>query len=127
MTGDSFGHQAQFGPPWVAAYRAVTEVSRITEPSDGPRGMLNAAMRTYCRLLAANTGPARALVVESVACPAIRTVRVECLTASSQLMAALAAERRPDRPVPPMAGTAAIGAVCICRPPPSRRARPCPR
>ena len=31
--------------------------------------MLNAAMRTYCRLLAANPGPARALVVESVACP----------------------------------------------------------
>ncbi|MFC9916798.1 hypothetical protein, partial [Streptomyces sp. NPDC127197] len=51
------------------------------------------------------------LVVESVACPAIRKVRVECLTAWSQLMAALVAERRPDRPVPPTAGTAAIGAV----------------
>jgi len=32
------------------------------------------------------------------------------------------AERRPDRPVPPMAGTAAIGRLCICWPPPSRRA-----
>ncbi len=47
---------------FVAAYRAAaevpfTEVSRITEPSDGPRGMLNAAMRTYCRLLVANPGP----------------------------------------------------------------------
>jgi hypothetical protein len=30
--------------------------------------------------------------------------------------------RRPDRPVPPMAGTAAIGRLCICWPPPSRRA-----
>ncbi len=29
----------------------------------------------------------------------------------AQLMEALVAERRPDRPVPPMAGTAAIGAV----------------
>ncbi|MER5548971.1 hypothetical protein [Streptomyces sp. NPDC002589] len=34
-----------------------------------------------------------------------------CLTAWAQLMEALVAERRPDRPVPPMAGTAAIGAV----------------
>jgi hypothetical protein len=49
---------------------------------------------------------ARALVVESVACPAIRKVRAECLTAWAQLMEALVAERRPDRPVPPMAGTA---------------------
>ena len=40
-------------------------------------------MRTCCQLLAANPGPAWALV----------------------------AERRPDRPVLPMAGTAAIGAV----------------
>jgi len=30
---------------------------------------------------------------------------------SSAALAALVAERRPDRPVPPMAGTAAIGAV----------------
>ena len=29
----------------------------------------------------------------------------------AQLMEALVAGRRPDRPVPPMAGTAAIGAV----------------
>ena len=29
----------------------------------------------------------------------------------AQLIEALVAERRPDRPVPPMAGTAAIGAV----------------
>ncbi len=29
----------------------------------------------------------------------------------AQLMKALVAERRPDRPVPPLAGTAAIGAV----------------
>jgi hypothetical protein len=50
-------------------------------------------------------------VVESVACPAIRKVGAECLTAWAQLMEALVAERRPDRPVPPMAGTAAIGAV----------------
>ncbi|MFE9974483.1 hypothetical protein ACFYRD_27910 [Streptomyces hirsutus] len=112
---------------FVAAYRAATEVpftevSRITEPSDGPRGMLNAAMRTYCRLLVANPGPARALVVESVVCPAIRKVRVECLTAWSQLTAALVAERRPDRPVPPRSGR-----LCICRPPPSRRAGLCPR
>lgn len=45
---------------------------------------------------------------------AIRKVRAGCLTAWAQLMvapAALVAERRPDRPVPPMAGTAAIGAV----------------
>ncbi|MGW3661498.1 hypothetical protein ACWD6R_40485 [Streptomyces sp. NPDC005151] len=62
--------------------------------------MQNAAMRTYCRLVA-----------ESVACPAIRKVRAGCLTAWAQLMAALVAERRPDRPAPPMAGTAAIGAV----------------
>lgn len=51
------------------------------------------------------------LVVESVACPAIRKVRAECLMAWAQLIEALVAERRPDRPVPPMAGTAAIGAV----------------
>ena len=38
-------------------------------------------MRTYCQLLAANPGPARALVIESVACPAIRKVRAECLAA----------------------------------------------
>jgi hypothetical protein len=62
--------------------------------------MLNAAMRTYCRLLAANPGPARALVVASVGCPAIRKIRAECLTAWAQLMEALVAERRPDRPVP---------------------------
>lgn len=47
---------------FVAACRAATEalfteVSQITEPSDDPRGMLNVAMRTYCRLLAANPGP----------------------------------------------------------------------
>ncbi|WP_433259162.1 hypothetical protein ACQPYK_23450 [Streptosporangium sp. CA-135522] len=97
-----------------------TEVSRTTEttePSDDPRGMLNAAMRTYCRLPAANPGPAQALVVESVACPAIRKVRAECITAWAQLMEALVAERRPDRPVPPRSGR-----LCICRPPPSRRA-----
>lgn len=63
------------------------------------------------RLLAANPGPARALVVESVACPAIRKVRAGYLKAWAQLMEVLVAERRPDRPVPPMAGTAAIGAV----------------
>ncbi|MER6177490.1 hypothetical protein [Streptosporangium sp. NPDC001681] len=40
-----------------------------------------------------------------------RKVRAECLTAWTQLMEALVAGRRPDRPVPPMAGTAAIGAV----------------
>jgi hypothetical protein len=73
--------------------------------------MRNAAMRTYYQLLAANPGPARALVVESFACPAIRKVRAECLAAWTQLMEALVAECRPDRPVPPMAGTAAIGAV----------------
>lgn len=56
-----------------------------------------------------NPGPARALLVESVACPAIRKVRAECLTAWAQLRKALVAERRPGRPVPPMAGTAAIG------------------
>ena len=50
-------------------------------------------------------------MVESVACPAIRKIRAECLTAWAQLMEALVAERRPDRPVPPMAGTAAVGAV----------------
>jgi hypothetical protein len=71
--------------------------------------MLNAAMRTYCRLLAAN--PARALVVESVACPAIRKVRAECLTAWAQLMEALVAERRPDRAGTADGRTAAIGAV----------------
>ncbi|WP_327706868.1 hypothetical protein OG530_39375 [Streptomyces decoyicus] len=56
-------------------------------------------------------GPARALVVESVACPAIRKVRAECLTAWAQQMDVLVAERRPDRSAPPMAGTAAIEAV----------------
>lgn len=56
-------------------------------------------------------GPALALVVESVACPAIRKVTSECLTAWAQLMEALVAERRPDRPVPPMGGTVAIGAI----------------
>ncbi|WP_328756076.1 hypothetical protein [Streptomyces sp. NBC_00271] len=56
-------------------------------------------------------GPALALVVESVACPAIRKVTGECLTAWAQLMEALVAERRPDRPVPPMGGTVAIGAI----------------
>jgi hypothetical protein len=61
------------------------------------------------RLLAAN--PAGALVVESVACPAIRKVRAECLTAWARLMEALVAERRPGRPVPPISGTAAVGAV----------------
>ncbi|WP_157530899.1 hypothetical protein [Microtetraspora niveoalba] len=55
--------------------------------------------------------PGRALVVESVACPALGKVRAECLTAWAQLIEALIAERRPDRPVPPMVGTAAIGAV----------------
>ncbi|MDH6127002.1 hypothetical protein [Kitasatospora sp. GP82] len=50
-------------------------------------------------------------MVESVACPAIRKGRAECLTAWAQLMEALVAERCPDRPVPPMAGTAAIEAV----------------
>ncbi|WP_176739917.1 hypothetical protein [Streptomyces sp. Ncost-T10-10d] len=50
-------------------------------------------------------------MVESVACPAIRKTGAECLTAWAQLMEALVAERRPDRPVPPMAGTGAIGAV----------------
>ncbi|MFI2183875.1 hypothetical protein [Streptomyces sioyaensis] len=49
--------------------------------------------------------------VMSVACPAIRKVRAECLTAWAQLMEALVAEHRPARPVPPMAGTVAIGAV----------------
>jgi hypothetical protein len=29
----------------------------------------------------------------------------------ARLMEALVAERRPDRPIPPMAGTAAVGAV----------------
>jgi hypothetical protein len=53
-------------------------------------------MLTYCRPLATNPGPARALVVESVACPAIRKVRAEYLTAWA-----------PPRP----SGTAAIGAV----------------
>jgi hypothetical protein len=53
----------------------------------------------------------REFQAESVACPAIRKVRAECLTAWAQLMEALVAERRPGRPVPPMAGTAAIGAV----------------
>jgi hypothetical protein len=43
-------------------------------------------------------------VVESVACPAILRGRVERLEAWTQLMEALVAERRPDRPVPPMAG-----------------------
>ena len=61
-------------------------------------------MRTYCQLLAAKPRPGRALVVESVACPAIRRVRVERLAAWTQLTEALVAERRPDRPVPPMAG-----------------------
>ena len=46
-------------------------------------------------------------MVESDACPAIRSVRAECLTAWAQLVEALVAERRPDRP----AGTAAIGAM----------------
>ncbi|MFF9541577.1 hypothetical protein ACF1BU_36645 [Streptomyces sp. NPDC014724] len=55
--------------------------------------------------------PARALVGESVACPAIRKARAGCLTAWAQPMEALVAERRPDRTVPSMAGTAAIGAV----------------
>ncbi|MFV5993759.1 hypothetical protein ACNPQM_15240 [Streptomyces sp. NPDC056231] len=41
----------------------------------------------------------------------IRKVRAECLTAWAQLMEALVAERRPDRPVPLVAGTAAIGAA----------------
>jgi hypothetical protein len=53
----------------------------------------------------------REFQVEPVACPAIRKVWAECLTAWSQLVEALVAERRPDRPVPSMAGTAAIGAV----------------
>ena len=53
------------------------------------------------RLLAANPGPARALVVESVVCPAIHKVRAECLTAWAQLMEG-AGGRAPPRP----AGTA---------------------
>ncbi|MET7356169.1 hypothetical protein [Streptomyces mirabilis] len=59
----------------------------------------------------ARPGPALALVVESVACPAIRKVTGECLTAWAQLMEALVAEGRPDRPIPPMGGTVAIGAI----------------
>jgi hypothetical protein len=55
--------------------------------------------------------PARVLVVESVACPGIRNVRAVCLTAWAQLMEALVAECHPDRPVPSMTGTGAIGAV----------------
>ncbi|MEV5383578.1 hypothetical protein [Streptomyces sp. NPDC052721] len=62
------------------------------------------------RLPAANLGRP-ALVAESAACPAIRKVRVECLTAWAQLMESPVAERRPDRPVPSVAATAAIGAV----------------
>ena len=38
-------------------------------------------------------------------------MRAECLAAWTQLMEALVAEGRPDRTVPPIAGTAAIGAV----------------
>jgi hypothetical protein len=34
-----------------------------------------------------------------------------CVAGWTQLMEGLVAECRPDRPVPPMAGTAAIGAV----------------
>src|SRR5437773_3457323 len=56
-------------------------------------------------------GPAQTLVVEWVGCPAIGKVRAEFLTAWAQLMEALVAERRPDRPVAPIAGTAAVGAV----------------
>ncbi len=45
--------------------------------------------------------------------PAQRSARygAEFLTAWAQLTEALVAERRPDRPVLPMAGTAAMGAV----------------
>ncbi|MFB7007423.1 MULTISPECIES: hypothetical protein [unclassified Streptomyces] len=50
-------------------------------------------------------------MAESLACPAIRKVRAGCLTAWAQLMEVLVAERRPDPPVPSMAGPAAIGAV----------------
>lgn len=56
-------------------------------------------------------GPALALVVESVACPAIRKVTGRVPHGMAQLMEALVAERRPDRPVPPMGGTVAIGAI----------------
>ncbi|WP_285489503.1 hypothetical protein [Amycolatopsis taiwanensis] len=41
---------------------------------------------------------------------AVRVVVVASVTAI-QLMEALVAKRRPDRPVPPMAGTAVVGAV----------------
>ena len=102
---------------FVAAYEAATdvlsaEVARATAADRGGlRETLGSAMRTYCALLAANPGPARALIVESAACPAIRTARSRGLASWAQLLETLALERRPDEPVPAMAGTAAIGAV----------------
>ncbi|MFI0779488.1 hypothetical protein [Streptomyces sp. NPDC021212] len=62
----------------VSHLRHGDQTRNLAEAIDGPRGMLNAARRTYCRLLAASPGPSRALVIESVACPAIRKVRAEC-------------------------------------------------
>lgn len=72
-----------------------------------PTDLRGAAMRTYRR----PPTPARVLVVEPVACPAIHEVAAECVTARAQLIKTLVAEHCPHRPVPPMAGTAAIGAV----------------
>ena len=56
--------------------------------------------------------------------PARRSAKVwaECVTALAQLMEALVAERRPDRPVPPRSGR-----LCVCWPSPSRRVGTCPR
>jgi hypothetical protein len=46
---------------------------------------------------------------------------------SARLMEALVAESRPDRPVPPMAGTAAIGAVVHLLATAIEEGRTCPR
>jgi AcrR family transcriptional regulator len=109
---ESFGNKEDC---FAAAYEAATEVlvtqvtRAVAAESGGLRGALNAGVRTYCALLAANPAAARALIVESAASPALRTARARNFAVWARMLEDLA--RDTGSPAPPLAGTAAVGAI----------------
>ncbi|HEY9525239.1 MAG TPA: hypothetical protein VIR33_18515 [Thermopolyspora sp.] len=101
-------------PPRRPPPPPARQTPRVHRPVTGPRTSTSPQVEaTSDRNLVSATGTPGPGAGGRGRSPARRSAKVwaECVTALAQLMEALVAERRPDRPVPPMAGTAAIGAV----------------